>query len=109
MKVLLIEDDGAVGSVMLSLLKKKGYEARWERSGLAAMRAARESQADIVLLDHRLGNITGADIAPALRGTLPNCKIWGIGSDGNPGGYCDSEFKKEQFVSHVLPALASLG
>lgn len=64
-RVLVVDDDRSMGTMMQMLLQARGYTSvRHVTTGDAALAAV--SDADIVLLDHHLPDTTGIDLLPRL-------------------------------------------
>jgi DNA-binding response OmpR family regulator len=53
-RVLLVEDEPNIASIIVFKLKREGHEVRWESSALAVPGAAEAIQPDLVLLDSSL-------------------------------------------------------
>jgi len=53
-RVLLVEDEPNIGSIIVFKLEREGHEVRWESSAAAVPGAARALQPDLVLLDSSL-------------------------------------------------------
>jgi DNA-binding response OmpR family regulator len=53
-RVLLVEDEPNIASIIVFKLKREGHEVRWESSALAVPGAAVAFQPDLVLLDSSL-------------------------------------------------------
>lgn len=66
--ILVVDDDAPIITLMRSLLREFGYEARTATSGPAAIEAARAEAPDLVLLDKNMPGMSGEDVIKALRG-----------------------------------------
>ena len=66
-RLLIVEDDVPLASLMTANLELAGYEAHMETTGRGALRAATLSPPDLVLLDLRLPDISGYDVCKGLR------------------------------------------
>ena len=66
-RVLVVEDDAAVSSVVAAYVRDSGFEARVAADGLTAERAWREWRPDVVVLDLMLPGRAGLDILRRLR------------------------------------------
>jgi len=53
-RVLLVEDEPNIGSIIVFKLEREGHEVRWETSAAAVPDAAHTLQPDLVLLDSSL-------------------------------------------------------
>jgi DNA-binding response OmpR family regulator len=53
-RVLLVEDEPNIASIIVFKLKREGHEVRWESSALAVPAAAEALQPELVLLDSSL-------------------------------------------------------
>jgi len=65
--ILVVDDDAPIITLMRSLLREFGYEARTATSGAAAIAAARAETPDLVLLDKNMPGMSGGDVIRALR------------------------------------------
>jgi len=65
--ILVVDDDAPIITLMRSLLREFGYEARTATSGVAAIAAARAETPDLVLLDKNMPGMSGGDVIRALR------------------------------------------
>ncbi|HEX3109949.1 MAG TPA: response regulator [Thermoanaerobaculia bacterium] len=68
--ILVVDDDAPIITLMRSLLREFGYEARTATSGAAAIEAARTEAPDLVLLDKNMPGMSGEDVIRALRGDI---------------------------------------
>jgi DNA-binding response OmpR family regulator len=53
-RVLLVEDEPNIASIIVFKLKREGHEVRWEASALAVPAAADATRPELVLLDSSL-------------------------------------------------------
>ena len=53
-RVLLVEDEPNIASIIVFKLEREGHEVRWESSATAVPAAAEAAQPDLVLLDSSL-------------------------------------------------------
>lgn len=81
-RVLLVEDDHLYRMVLerYVLRQRLPYEIVTAESGMDAQQKLRAGTFDVVLLDYMLGDMTGLDLLPELRGT-PAIFITGMGSE----------------------------
>ena len=61
-RVLVVDDDPAVRSVLRSALETEGHVVTEAATGNAALTAAREGTPDVVLLDIRLPELDGVEV-----------------------------------------------
>ncbi|TGK09077.1 DNA-binding response regulator [Leptospira fletcheri] len=66
-KLLLVEDDRSLGETLKERLEKEGYEIVWTVSVQSAKVLALEAKPDLVLLDVRLPDGDGFELAAELR------------------------------------------
>ena len=74
-RLLLVEDDRRIGSLVLTALRDQGHEASWCETGRSAIEAARAEAFDLVLLDLGLPDIDGTQVCRVLRSELPEAVI----------------------------------
>lgn len=65
--LLFIEDDDAIRLALSMALEDEGYEVREAADGTSGLAAFEERDADLVLLDLRLPDMSGFDVCRALR------------------------------------------
>ncbi len=67
MRLLLVEDDRALGQGIRVALGAEGYTLDWLQDGLAALHALRTESFDLLLLDLGLPRLDGLDVLQQLR------------------------------------------
>jgi DNA-binding response OmpR family regulator len=67
MRVLLIEDDQLIGTMVRLNLEQDGYDVQWQRSGEGGLRDLEAARFDCVLLDIGLPGISGTEVAKRAR------------------------------------------
>jgi DNA-binding response OmpR family regulator len=74
-RVLVVEDDETIGSLLAARLSAHGYETCWVRTGRAALREAVLAEFDLVLLDLGLPDLDGVEVCRQLRLRQPGCVL----------------------------------
>ena len=67
-RVLVVEDDPALGRALTINLKVHGYDAQAVSSGAAALAAAASAHPDLVILDLGLPDLDGTEVIRGIRG-----------------------------------------
>jgi len=65
--VLVVEDDPAILDTVAYSLGREGYEVLTASDGVAALRAVRDSEPDLILLDLMLPRMSGLDVCRLVR------------------------------------------
>jgi DNA-binding response OmpR family regulator len=68
-RILVVDDEPAVTDLLAYNLRRSGYEVMTTGDGRSALRLARESQPDLILLDLMIPEIDGLDVCRELRKT----------------------------------------
>ena len=68
-RVLIVEDDHAIRSLLRLLFEDDGYEVREAADGVTALQAFESSSLDLVILDLRLPGMSGFDVCREIRKT----------------------------------------
>lgn len=66
-KLLLVEDDPAVGKSLRAGLEQEGYVVAWKETGAAGMDHARKHAPHLIILDVRLPDFSGLDVCRQVR------------------------------------------
>ncbi|MFA5800912.1 MAG: response regulator transcription factor [Thermoleophilia bacterium] len=66
-KILVVDDETAVRSLVSSYLKREGYQVSEASDGVQALRKARTEHPDLIVLDLMLPEIDGLEICRVLR------------------------------------------
>jgi DNA-binding response OmpR family regulator len=69
--ILLVDDDADFADLAADVLRTDGHRVAVVRNGASAIAAASVIRPDVVLLDLRLPDADGSDVARALRRQLP--------------------------------------
>jgi len=70
--VLLVEDNGDNASALVRLLGRRGYSVVIAESGAAAVRLARDSKPDVILMDIGLPDFDGLEATRRIKAD-PDC------------------------------------
>jgi DNA-binding NtrC family response regulator len=74
-KVLIVDDDPHLRSMLTDLVKTLGCEAACVSDGAAALRAIVETRPDVVLLDILMPGLSGLDLLPSLQALAPGVPV----------------------------------
>ena len=66
-KILLIDDSEEIQPIVGALLNSQGYELLFATDGLSGIKAAKEHQPDLILLDMALPDIDGMEVCELLQ------------------------------------------
>lgn len=67
-RILVVDDDGPIVTLMRSLLREFGFEPLTAMSGEAALDSARAQTPDLILLDKNMPGMSGDEVIRAMRG-----------------------------------------
>ncbi len=86
-RVLVVDDDAQVRTMLQMTLEKAGYETEVAADGNAAIRLQRERPSDILITDIMMPDKDGLETIMAFRREFPNSGIIAIsgGGCGAPG------------------------
>jgi DNA-binding response OmpR family regulator len=74
-RLLVVEDDETIGSLLESGLAAQGHTVTWARGGRSALREAMLTDFDLVLLDLGLPDLDGVEVCRQLRVRQPGCVL----------------------------------
>lgn len=74
-RVLVVEDDDAIGAPLARTLEHQGYEVQWAHEGREALTTAKTKPPQLVILDLGLPDVDGIDVCRELRAMLPYAGI----------------------------------
>ncbi len=74
-RVLIVEDDPDISSVVDFNLRKEGFETEVASQGSTALRIVREHPPDVMLLDLMLPDIPGLDVCREVRNNTSNRRV----------------------------------
>jgi DNA-binding response OmpR family regulator len=74
-KVLIVDDDAHLGSMLSDLIRTLGHEPSWVSDGAAALRALAQTRPDLVLLDIVMPGISGVELLPSLQALAPGAPV----------------------------------
>jgi two-component system response regulator HydG len=66
-RILIIEDDTDMCSLLVNLLTKEGYTTDFAHSGSKGLKKYREASFDLVMCDYRLGDTEGGKVLQEIR------------------------------------------
>ena len=74
-RILIIDDDEEMNSLLRDFLAEDGYEADSADNGAAALREISRKTFDLVLTDFRMPGLTGLDILPEIKKLQPGAAV----------------------------------
>jgi diguanylate cyclase (GGDEF)-like protein len=66
-KLLLVEDSDAQGDHVACILRERGYDVTWAKSGIEALKLSRAEPPDLIILDVVLGDVDGFSVCRWLK------------------------------------------
>ena len=66
-RILVVDDEDNLRSMLVAALKYEGYEVTQASDGAAGLRAARETKPDLILLDVMMPELDGFAVVKRLR------------------------------------------
>lgn len=107
--VLIVDDEQPMREVLKLLLESNDFYVIGEAaSGEEAVDLARELHPDVVVLDHFMPGMNGADTAPLLREAWPNLKICAFSAILTERPAWADVFLSKERIGELPPTLGSL-
>ncbi len=97
-KILVVDDEIRLCSIMEELLCKRGYDARSVYSGTEAIELIKKEEFDLVLCDYVMPEITGYDVAILLNVLEKKPKVGIITGERDLIGVKEREDMKIDFI-----------
>lgn len=72
-KILVVDDEEVIRSVMARTLRKEGYEVRLAANPHEGLAILAHEPIDLVIADHLMPEMTGLDFLKIVRDRFPNC------------------------------------
>ncbi|QXD15691.1 response regulator [Rhodocaloribacter litoris] len=113
-RILIVDDEPGVRTVLAKLLALKGHEARVAGSGSEALALAEREPFDLVITDQGMPEMNGRQLARALRRRFPDLPVLLLTGDTDAGEADESvsavhakPFRIDQLNSLIQALLAS--
>lgn len=74
-RILIIEDDEEMRSLLKDFIEEEGYEADTANNGPEAFRKLAKGVFDLIITDVRMPGLTGLDILPGIKKLQPEAPI----------------------------------
>jgi CheY-like chemotaxis protein len=96
--IVIVDDSEDLAASVAALLELEGYSAYFALTGAAGMDLVMRSRASAVLLDYMLPDMTGADVATALRADPTTRRVHIVMCTGTP-----EVTVRQRFTDYQLP------
>jgi CheY-like chemotaxis protein len=106
LQILVVDDNDDVADAMAELLEDFGHEVRVARDGAAALRAFGDARPDVALIDVSLPDMSGYDVARAVRTAIPELATRLVAVTGHGGPDHLAESARAGFSLHVEKPVA---
>jgi len=114
-RILVVDDDPMVRNTTVSLLRAAGHLVTEAKSGAAGIAQLADGLVDLVLTDLGMPEVTGWDVARAVRSCMPRLPVilltgWGEHGTGEtpPAGLVDRILAKPVSLNDLLAAIDEL-
>ncbi|MBC7691008.1 MAG: sigma-54-dependent Fis family transcriptional regulator [Methylotenera sp.] len=116
--ILVIDDDEQITDILTLVLENEGWSTQVAHSDEQALALARAGRFHLMLLDLRLGEVSGLDVLPQLRELAPEVPIFMITAHGDvdsavnafnlgANGYIKKPFVEGALVAQIAQAMES--
>jgi two-component system OmpR family response regulator len=92
-KVLIIDDDFEIVSILTEILKREGHDIDSASEPVEGMQKARKGKPDLIILDYHMPGNTGAHLFESLRRNA--------GTSATPILFMSGEASSEQILTEV--------
>ncbi len=75
-RIMIIEDDSEMRSLLIDFLQEDGYEVDSAGNGSEALLKLTQSPFDLIISDIRMPGLTGLDILPGIKRLQPKYPSW---------------------------------
>jgi DNA-binding NtrC family response regulator len=82
-RILIIEDDEEMRSLLEDILSEGGFQTESVSNGSEGLRKVTQEPFDLILTDIRMPGLTGLDILPVIRRLRPEASVIVITAFGN--------------------------
>jgi DNA-binding NtrC family response regulator len=82
-RILIIEDDEEMRSLLEDVLDEEGFETESVSNGSDGLRKVTKESFDLILTDIRMPGLTGLDILPVIKRLQPEASVIVITAFGN--------------------------
>jgi two-component system KDP operon response regulator KdpE len=87
-KVLFVDDDLAIGSLVVMSLQEAGYDTHFQSTTMGLNVVINDFKPNIIILDVEIGDANGLDTIPSIKAIAPNTPIIFVSS------HADSDYIK---------------
>ncbi len=109
MAVLVVDDNRITRDVLRVLLESEGIPVHCSESGKAAIHLAREERFGTFLIDYRIPDMMGDEVAAIIRKERPDATIIGFSIEFNEQAFlragADAFILKDQLHSRLIPLI----
>ena len=116
-RILVIDDDEPQRRLLYVLLSERGYRVLLADSGTCGIAMACQERPDLILLDIRLPDISGLEVAGVLKASpetssIPIAAVTALAMPGDERAIrengCDAYMAKPVLIEQLLKLVASL-
>lgn len=74
-RIFVVDDEFVIASTLATILQRNGFDAVYYTDPQEALAAARENAPDLLITDVVMPELSGIDLAIALKQEHPGCKV----------------------------------
>jgi DNA-binding NtrC family response regulator len=74
-RVFVVDDEPIIASTLATILKKRGFDARYFVNPVEALEASRTNDLEILISDVIMPKLSGVDLAIKVKEIRPHCKV----------------------------------